>query len=279
MTMNQNRLRERPPTSLGPARISAHRAVQLLSRVALSNLAPEPDYSHDNLGWWEESATLVTHPIPTKAGSFVFGLVIPNLEIVTANDGVVSKRFELNGASNEDAEAWLDRQLGSLGLHRASNVDLPYELPPEINRVDNFVANRVDLAVLASWLGLGHRVLSTLIDQIDDALSVNPVRCWPHHFDLGTFVTFEAGDTGSATGVGLGLSPGDDYYAQPYFYIRLDPPPESKCTVPPPGHWHDDGFRGMVATADELLTRDNIASGAVDFVQNSFSIASEHLGY
>lgn len=277
--MNHNLLRERPPTSLGPARISAHRAVQLLSRAELANLAPESDYSHDNLGWREKSGTLVTHPIPTEKSSFLIGLAIHTLEVVVTEGGVVSGHFELIGSSNRDAETWLDQQLVSVGLHTASEVALPYELPPDITDGDKYVASRVDLAVLASWFGLGHRVLSNLVDQIGDAAGVSPIRCWPHHFDLATFVTLEKGDAESAAGVGLGLSPGDASYAQPYFYITLDPPPESKCTVPAPGHWHNDGFKGMVVTADELLTLDDVESGAADFVERSFTVGRDHLGY
>src|SRR6267142_868339 len=43
-----------------------------------------------------------------------------------------------------------------------------------------------------------------------------PLLCGPHHFDLAMLVRLDAGASESARSVGVGVSPGDEFYAQPY---------------------------------------------------------------
>ena len=43
--------------------------------------------------------------------------------------------------------------------------------------------------------------------------------CWPHHFDIATLVKLEDGQPANARSIGVGVSPGDEYYAQPYVYV------------------------------------------------------------
>jgi hypothetical protein len=46
------------------------------------------------------------------------------------------------------------------------------------------------------------------------------VRCWPHHFDLGSLIVVETSADGELTkSIGIGLSPGDEAHAEPYFYV------------------------------------------------------------
>ncbi len=46
------------------------------------------------------------------------------------------------------------------------------------------------------------------------------VRCWPHHFNIATYVFLETGNPETARGVGVGMSPGDEGYGERYFYIN-----------------------------------------------------------
>jgi hypothetical protein len=81
------------------------------------------------------------------------------------------------------------------------------------------------------------------------------VRCWPHHFDIAILVGLEQGDPEHARSIGIGLSPGDDYYAQPYVYACPYPKPDTADlpALPPGGRWHTREFFGAVATASDLL--------------------------
>ena len=105
------------------------------------------------------------------------------------------------------------------GLKPAATLELPYEMP-----ATNF-ARAVDegprLAALAAWFAAGAGLLEELRHKYKRFQpGPTPTRCWPHHFDLATVV-----ELGQARSIGIGLSPGDDYYAQPYFYLSPYPKP------------------------------------------------------
>ena len=80
-------------------------------------------------------------------------------------------------------------------------------------------------------------------------------RCWPHHFDLATLTSFFLPRPATTAYVGAGLSPGDRYYDEPYFYLSVYPAPDPSALppLPPLGHWHVEDFTGAVATATAIL--------------------------
>ena len=54
--------------------------------------------------------------------------------------------------------------------------------------------------------------------------------------------------------VGFGMEPGDNYYAEPYFYVNMYPPPNMPPTRPLPagGSWHSHEWIGAVLTGSRL---------------------------
>ena len=76
--------------------------------------------------------------------------------------------------------------------------------------------------------------------------------------------------------MGVGFSPGDDSYAQPYFYVAPWPHPKQddlpKLSV---GHWHTAGFTAAVLTGDDIL---QASPGSVaDFLSNAIRSATDLL--
>jgi hypothetical protein len=53
--------------------------------------------------------------------------------------------------------------------------------------------------------------------------------------------------------VGIGLSPGDHYYDEPYFYVSAYPSsaPEALPPWDELGHWHTTEFTSLILTASE----------------------------
>jgi hypothetical protein len=86
---------------------------------------------------------------------------------------------------------------------------------------------------------------------------VSSVRCWPHHFDLATLITVTAAKetAESIRSVGVGLSPGDEHYGEPYFYVTPWPYPDPKKLPPLPeiGRWHTKNFTAAVLPAHQIL--------------------------
>jgi len=134
---------------------------------------------------------------------------------------------------------------------------------------------------LSAWFNLADSLLSEFAASNANLVpGPSTVRCWPHHFDIATYVALEAGDFESARGIGVGMSPGDESYDEPYFYVNAWPHPtgEALPTLPSPGHWHTDGFVGAIATATDIVKLDDVPGGLKAFVHGAFTINRSILG-
>ena len=283
--MNSGRIiRNCPPTGLSQARAVAHRAVQLVTAAARANLDPAADDSHSNLGWEQTSKRFISQPLPSQDGNHFVGLTLAPLclEFIENDQNLASR--ELQGLALSDAFNWLDGQLTNRGLKPASVARIPYALPTDVEAVSGFDTEDIadQMECLAGWFDLAATHLEQFAATHSDlSPGPGPVRCWPHHFDIATYVQLETGDFESARGVGVGLSPGDESYDQPYFYINPWPhlDPSDLPDLPDPGHWHTQGFVGAIATGDEVLTLDDIAQGLPQFIGRAFDVGQARLGF
>ena len=279
----ETELRNCPPESLSPARAQSHRVVQLLTKAARANLEAVPDDSHASIIWAADPGEFQTLPCAGTDGAYVVGFAFSPMSLRVRRDGDAAATLDLAGVSVRDAETWLDAQLAEAGLAKASPTPLPYELPADVATVDVFDPGDVTeaLAALPVWFDLAHALL-TKFAAVNDTLSPgpSPVVCWPHHFDIATYVSLEEGDFETARAIGVGLSPGDESYDQPYFYINPWPhlATDNLPVLPTPGHWHTEGFVGAVVTADELLSVPEIERTAQSFVYGAFTLGRARLG-
>ena len=92
-----------------------------------------------------------------------------------------------------------------------------------------------------------------LLRELESAASgASEVRCWPHHFDLATLITL-SGSGEEARTVGVGLSPGDDSYREPYYYVTPWPYPRGRLLPElPAGRWHTEGWVGAILRGSDL---------------------------
>lgn len=67
---------------------------------------------------------------------------------------------------------------------------------------------------ISDWFALGWPVLDELITSLGPAARPATLQLWPEHFDAGTHVGLPGGAR-----TNLGLSPGDDFEAEPYLYV------------------------------------------------------------
>ena len=265
------------PLSLVAARCMTHKAIQLLTLAARSNLEPETDDSHSSLKWDATSKRFLSQPMPHDDGAMLIGLSLSPLRLDVVQDGTTRVKLDMEAQTTEGALQWLDRHLGQSGLNPASKVTLPYELPEAVAKLDLFSAQTasVQLTALAAWFDLANTVLSDFAKNyayLEPGPS--PVRCWPHHFDIATYVQLEAGSAEAARGIGIGMSPGDESYGQPYVYVNPWPhlDPADLPDPPHPGHWHTDGYVGAVATAEQILTLVDLPDALLSFVESAFAV-------
>ena len=251
--------------------MQAHYALQWLARAGTAYVPEQPDYGHTNLGWDDALDGFTTHSF--KDGTQL-GLKIPDLALVFRRDGATIgiQEFSLAGHSNAQVRAWLGERLKTLGLD-ASALDAAssYQIPPHALATGakyDAHGSADGLAELAAWfananasLGRVHRYLA------QQKFSPSPLRCWPHHFDLATLITLSARKPEPGY-VGAGLSPGDDHYDEPYFYVSVYPNPDPKAlpVLPKLGHWHTQEFTAAIAPASKILTASDPAAQTDEFL-------------
>jgi len=258
---------------LSEARLQAHYAVQWLARAARAYVPPQPDDEHTNVGWDRALSGFTTHPL--KDGAWL-SLKITDLTLAlhVGEGNMHAQSFSLDGRSDAQARQWLSEQLGARGLDaHALDAPSPYEMPAHaVSQGAAYgPAGLADaLAELAAWFGNAEHSLASIQRQmIGRKLAASPLRCWPHHFDLATLTTLPARNAGATGSVGAGLSPGDEYYDEPYFYVSVYPEPDPAAlpSLPMLGHWHLRDFMAAIAPAHKIVAAKNQQAETDDFLR------------
>ncbi len=165
----------------------------------------------------------------------------------------------LPGHTLAEAYAWVSGALGRGGRRERGLVHPGYELPPHpIAEGGRFeIAEGQD--ELARWYANADAVLRTFASETSGA---GEVLCWPHHFDIASLVAVETDATGEVVcSVGVGLSPGDEFVPQPYWYVNHGPE-TGRAELPPlaAGEWFTDGWTGAVLRGDALVAAGDAAA-------------------
>ncbi|MGB6325783.1 MAG: DUF5996 family protein [Methylocella sp.] len=264
---------------MSAARLQAHHAVQWLARAARAYAPPQPDDGHTNLGWDDPVAGFTTHRL--KNGMHL-SLKIADLALVLLGDEKTARiqTFSLNGHTDAQARQWLGEQLRARGLDpHTLDAPSPYEIPAHAvtQGAAYGVADLADsLLELSAWFANAEFSLVRVQRQmIERKLAASDVRCWPHHFDLATLASFPARDAAATGYAGAGLSPGDGYYDEPYFYVSIYPQPDSAALprLPKLGHWHTHEFTAAVAPAHRIVAANNQKAAADEFLKAAMDVA------
>jgi len=255
---------------LTQARLAAHYAVQWLARAARAYIEPKADDGHTNLGWDRALGGLTTHPL---ADGSRLALRIADLTLLLL--GPDASELSLNNRSDADIRAWLGPRLSAKGLDSfALDKPLPYDMPASLIATGGrYLLDDLEPALggLAGWYDNASWALEDIRqDLVAHGLRAPPVRCWPHHFDLDTLVYFDPQNTRS---MGVGFSPGDGYYDEPYFYVSIHPAP-TVTTLPalPVGHWHSHHFTAAIATAGRILEKSDQGAAVRSFLRSATEI-------
>jgi hypothetical protein len=266
---------------LRAARLDAHYAVQWLARAARAFVPPRPDDGHTNLGWDGALDGLATHPL---VGELRLGLRIPDLTLLLLGGAEAQPSFPLDRRTDADARRWLGAQLAACGLDAAKlDAPAPYAMPDHpLAHGGAYAAGALAdaLTELTAWFASASMSLGALYERmIGRGLKASPLRCWPHHFDIATLTLVEGGEAEHAPSVNAGFSPGDEHYAEPYFYVRPYPYPEPAKLPPLPevGHWHVKGFTAAIAPASRILPAEDCQATADEFLDAAITAAIEVL--
>jgi uncharacterized protein DUF5996 len=272
-------LRDIDRARLSEARLQAHYAVQWLARAARAYVPPQPDDAHTSLIWDHAIGGLRTQ---TLSNGMRLSLQIGNLTLALSdgNGPAGVQSIFLSGRTNAEVRAWLGEQLGRHGIDPAGlDAPSPYQIPAHAiakSAPYDAVRSADALAELVAWFSNAEILLQQIQRQLTGRkLAASPVCCWPHHFDLATLTTLPKQNADATGYVGIGLSPGDEYYAEPYFYISVYPKPDPAMlpTLPMFGHWHTHEFMAAVVPAHKIVAAGNQQAETGEFLQRAVDVA------
>ena len=266
------------PRQLVEARLQLHWAVQLVAAFSNAGLETLPDDSQSNLGWQDGPGVLQGRVRPD---GFAAGLKPVDLELVLidAAGGIVDG-MALAGRTLEEGRTWLD-SAAARGDGSSPITLRDYEMPDHPVAAGNPFTHQptAAFAAVAQWFAAGNSALSALTASQPGWAEV---RCWPHHFDLGTIASLEASnDPSSGRSIGAGMSTGDASYAEPYFYVNpygLRSQPAGPPDLPPPALWHTEGWFGAVLMGSALLAHKDPSSTVAGFFDGAVAAARQLLG-
>jgi len=259
-SINWQHLGDRPPAALTDARLQLHWAAQLVSAVGTTLLPPAPDDSHTNLEWLAESQRLAGR-LTADAPRCRAALRPDDLRlgILDERDRTVAEH-ELHGRTFSQGMVWLEQEIAAFTARplpkplRRRQVELP---PHAVGSGAPFsTRDAATFAELGRWYANANQVLRRLVATLPNA---SEVRCWPHHFDIATLVTERPGRAAEpARTIGIGLSPGDASYAEPYWYVSPFPYPETPRlpVLDGGGAWHRTDWLGAVLTGSTIVAAD-----------------------
>ena len=282
MQFDWSTLGAKAPTALVKARTLAHHAAQWPTRAALANLAALPDDSHSSLRWDRGRSALFSQPLPAGGADVRVGLRVAGPALILLRGDVVLDTYELQGRRESMVGVWLDSALRALGLKAASGVTLPYTIPfHPVARASaySFSGEFEAFEEIVRWLEAAEDLLEDVRAGYA-GLKPGPgaISLWPHHFDIATLISMSPTNGEVERSVGVGLSLGDHYYPQPYVYVSPSPALDAARLpeLPPPGHWHTQGFVGAVAVAEQILLLDDRRAGVFDLVRRACEAGGAH---
>ena len=256
------------PEELWGTRVQLHWAAQLASMPSGVMAAPQDDDSHRALTWASGFGGLLGGPIK-KGKTFRVGLRFEDQALVLMDEETISQmETPLEGMTFDGAIEWLTEAIRDYTGKKPPNFPKPeYEIPDHpVGHGEPFeVGSREERQELARWYSNTQRFCQALTSQIEGA---SEVQCWPHRFDIATLITVVPGNENTRKTVGVGMTPGDRSYEEPYIYVAPWPYPSDKPAfdLDGPGHWHTEDWYGAVLTGSALLEGTEQGKTVNDFI-------------
>jgi len=101
----------------------------------------------------------------------------------------------------------------------------------------------------------------------------NPIRIWPHHFDIAYSINLENDKL-----VTVGFSLGDISYQQPYcmFHPGLTPIKRRLASLNNNGFWHTQGFVAAILQSSDFYQTNTVKS-SLGFIKNAIELAKKSI--
>ncbi|MGA7953733.1 MAG: hypothetical protein WCA07_09465 [Gloeobacterales cyanobacterium] len=250
------------PQDLTESRLQLHYAIQFIAATGTALAEPLPDYSHTSLAWNPDLAVFMGAPIRAATPFRVALNPVTLTSILLDSKEETIASLALAQKTLVDGMSWHQGEISKLGAD-ASKIEFlsypPDDFPdhpladgdvfPDDRYADK--SSQAGRQELTNFYANSHRLLQELVDAIEDA---SPIHIWPHHFDMAILISLSGKKDGEPMTIGIGMSPGDVNYKEPYWYVSPYPYPNLKNLPPLDGHgfWHTEHWVGAVLTASKL---------------------------
>ncbi|MFQ4141157.1 hypothetical protein [Chlorogloeopsis sp. ULAP02] len=245
------------PQTLTQSRLQLHYAIQFIAAISSELAQPKPDYSHTSLSWNPELKAFIGELIPAEK-SFRVALEPVNLtSLIIDEQNQKIAELSLNQKTLAAGIEWHKQEIAKLGAD-ADKVNMPsypYADFPDYKIAHGaaFDANtkKSGRQELANYYAITNLLLQEIVAKEEGASSIH---IWPHHFDIATLVTVGKTSNGEPITVGIGMSPGDTNYNEPYWYVSPYPYPEitNLTELASGGFWHTQDWVGAVLKASDV---------------------------
>lgn len=262
---------------LKKVRLQLHQASQMLAATGISFVEKQADDGHTNMEWIEELNAFESSAFGSHL-QLRLGINFEQFKLILLDDGHGFSEFAMHGKTEAEAIAWYNSELKSSNFDPASfTMKRHYEIP-ETQQASGAAYNLFDAV---PFLGFSNHFANAdllLRNIADQNAGSSEVRCWPHHFDLGMLITVEENDDPEKMkSVGVGFSPGDDNYDEPYYYVSPWPYPQHSLLIndelPGGAKWHTDGFVSAILTVSDFQSAKNQQQHVENFLDRAVDIS------
>ena len=239
---------------LNMVKVQLHHIVQSCAAFGRHFLPESAEDENAVISWIPEYRMMVGKWVESENGLIRAGLDATNKSLTFQVKDGPSTQLNLQGKTFAQLMMWLEGQAGEHGLAVDKfSADLPYEIPdfPSAKGQTFELEDDEALEAFLSLYGNAHHACSIMQTKF---ASTSDIRIWPHHFDIAISVKLkESGSPDTSTYLGLGFSPGDSHYHEPYFYTNSWPFADDALLHPlENGQWHIEDWVGGALTLSEL---------------------------
>ena len=269
------------PLSLTENRLQLHYAIQFMAAVGNFLTEPQSDSSHASLNWNSTLEMFVSGLVATTQPFQVALEPISLISLVLDVGGNKLAEFSLTQKTMNEGMNWLKQTISPLGVDVAqlAFVSYPDDFPdhPLAHGATFKQLGEAQRQELIAYFANSNLVLQSVTARTKNA---SPVRIWPHHFDIATLISLPDTPQDEAVSIGVGMSPGDSSYDEPYWYITPWPYPElaNLPQLSSNGTWHTDGWVGAILTASQLSQEDKQPEKLAAFLDSAISASRSLLG-
>ena len=236
-----------------------HYAIQPIANCGEQFVSPRTDFSHTSLGY--DPAKRSFRGKGFRDSGIYIGLDIDDLSLFLSDKhGKKISQKILFDLTLQESFDWLSVELQDSGLSGAEIRFPAYpDFPEHPLRDSARFSDKLKAEIRA--LHEYYREAYFLIQKFAKAKKIKaPIIIWPHHFDMAILKRLPKIKKDDHY-IGVGFSPGDIHYNEPYWYISLWPYPKDSSLLKPlksPAFWHTKGFVSGILKSNSISEHDLI---------------------